>query len=200
MAEMPERDAAFLLDMLLAARDALSFVEGLDDRRGGAAEIWAIPGLQGLRRRMAWKNLSALASETGGSFFENNNDINKGLANLLDDNSAYYLLGFQPETSRWDGKLHKIKVETSLTYKPPGPNAGGNLPFKIMKADLNSKDSNGNILFDSAKGRVSSSNMTMKLTGTLTIEIGGTASDVTLDQTQTTTVKTTDENPLSTKK
>ena len=46
MAEMPERDAAFLLDMLLAARDALSFVEGLDDRRGGAAEIWAIPGPQ----------------------------------------------------------------------------------------------------------------------------------------------------------
>ena len=31
MAEMPERDAAFLLDMLLAARDALSFVEGLDE-------------------------------------------------------------------------------------------------------------------------------------------------------------------------
>src|SRR2546423_112647 len=31
MAEMPERDAVFLLDMLLAARDALSFVEGLDE-------------------------------------------------------------------------------------------------------------------------------------------------------------------------
>ena len=31
MAELPERDAAFLLDMLLAARDALSFVEGLDE-------------------------------------------------------------------------------------------------------------------------------------------------------------------------
>ncbi len=31
MAELPERDAAFLLDMLLAARDAVSFVEGLDE-------------------------------------------------------------------------------------------------------------------------------------------------------------------------
>ena len=100
-----------------------------------------------------------------------------------------------------ENKLQKIKVETTLKYQPPGPNAGGGaLPFKIMKADLNSKDSNGNILFDGTKGRVSSSNMTMKLTGTLTIEIGGTASDVTLDQTQTTTVKTTDENPISTKK
>lgn len=31
MAELPERDAALLLDMLLAARDAQDFVEGLDE-------------------------------------------------------------------------------------------------------------------------------------------------------------------------
>jgi uncharacterized protein with HEPN domain len=31
MAELPERDEAFLLDMLLAARDARYFVEGLDE-------------------------------------------------------------------------------------------------------------------------------------------------------------------------
>ncbi len=31
MAELPERDSALLLDMLLAARDALSFVEALDE-------------------------------------------------------------------------------------------------------------------------------------------------------------------------
>jgi uncharacterized protein with HEPN domain len=31
MAELPERDAALLLDMLLAARDARGFVEGLDE-------------------------------------------------------------------------------------------------------------------------------------------------------------------------
>jgi uncharacterized protein with HEPN domain len=31
MAELPERDAALLLDMLLAARDAQEFVEGLDE-------------------------------------------------------------------------------------------------------------------------------------------------------------------------
>jgi uncharacterized protein with HEPN domain len=31
MTELPERDAAFLLDMLLAARDAQGFVEGLDE-------------------------------------------------------------------------------------------------------------------------------------------------------------------------
>jgi uncharacterized protein with HEPN domain len=31
MADLPERDAALLLDMLLAAHDALTFVEGLDE-------------------------------------------------------------------------------------------------------------------------------------------------------------------------
>ena len=31
MAELPERDAALLLDMLLAARDARGFIEGLDE-------------------------------------------------------------------------------------------------------------------------------------------------------------------------
>jgi hypothetical protein len=41
--------------------------------------------------------------------------------------------------------------------------------------------------------------MTMKMAGTLTIEIGGMSSDVTLDQTQTTTVKTLDENPIGKK-
>jgi|GEM_PF-1421979 len=55
-------------------------------------------------------SLSALATETGGKLFSNNNDINQGLGNLLDENASYYLLGFQPEPARWDGKLHKIKV------------------------------------------------------------------------------------------
>jgi uncharacterized protein with HEPN domain len=31
MVELPERDAALLLDMLLAARDAQAFVKGLDE-------------------------------------------------------------------------------------------------------------------------------------------------------------------------
>jgi len=31
MAELPERDAALLLDMLIAARDARGFIEGMDE-------------------------------------------------------------------------------------------------------------------------------------------------------------------------
>ena len=89
------------------AADPMTLTEGSDSIAQQIAQMLLQNKLDALDLR---EPLSALASETGGSFFENNNDINKGLANLLDDNSAYYLLGFQPETSRWDGKLHKIKV------------------------------------------------------------------------------------------
>ena len=55
-------------------------------------------------------SLNALAVDTGGKFLRNNNDINHLLSTLMEENSEYYLLGFQPEDDRWDGKFHKIKV------------------------------------------------------------------------------------------
>jgi uncharacterized protein with HEPN domain len=39
MADLPARDAALLLDMLLAARDAQSFVEGLDEATFRASRL-----------------------------------------------------------------------------------------------------------------------------------------------------------------
>lgn len=39
MADLPQRDAALLLDMLLAARDALTFVEGLDEAAFAASRL-----------------------------------------------------------------------------------------------------------------------------------------------------------------
>jgi hypothetical protein len=74
-------------------------------------------------RHEAQGSLSVLASETGGKFFHNNNDIITGLSNFLEENSAYYMLGFQPDSKRWDGKFHKIKVmvrdrpDLTVTYR-----------------------------------------------------------------------------------
>jgi hypothetical protein len=95
-----------------------------------------------------------------------------------------------------DKNHQKIKVDLTLKYTAPGDNAGGVLPFKILKADLSSKDSKGDVLFDSDKGRVESSTMTIRVIGTMSIEIGGMPSEIALDQIQTTTVKTTDTNPI----
>src|SRR5262249_23026871 len=93
--------------------------------------------------------------------------------------------------------LAKIKVETTLKYAAPsgGAPAGAQLPFKIISADLKSKDKGGTILFDTEKGRLKSSETKIKLEGKLSIDIGGMTNEVELKQDQTTTVKTMDSLP-----
>src|SRR5262249_48168084 len=85
-----------------------------------------------------------------------------------------------------DGKLDKIKIDTTLKYSAPTGDTGAVLPFKIKAADLKSSNATGTVLFDSEKGRVDSTNQSLKLDGKLTIDIGGQATDVELSQTQTT--------------
>ena len=55
-------------------------------------------------------SLRTIAADTGGKFFGNNNDIVHGLDEMLEENSAYYMLGFYPEAGKWDGKFHKVKA------------------------------------------------------------------------------------------
>jgi hypothetical protein len=99
-----------------------------------------------------------------------------------------------------DGKLDKIKVETTLKYVPPDEKtAAGGLPFKIKSADLKSTNASGTVLFDPEKGRVERSTFKLDLTGELNIEIGGQTTKVELKQTQETTVETMDSNPLQKK-
>ena len=96
-----------------------------------------------------------------------------------------------------EGKLEKIKVDTTLKYQPPGATATANLPFKIKSATLASKNATGTIYFDKDKHRLEKSDQKMTLEGKLTIDIGGQSSDVELTQEQSTSVKTTDTNPVA---
>jgi hypothetical protein len=98
-----------------------------------------------------------------------------------------------------DSKFDVIKVESTLSYQPPGTNASGSLPFKIKKAELQSKDAKGTIYFDNEKHRLDHSDMHLTLTGKLTIDISGMPSDVDLNQVQDTTVKTYDKSPIEKK-
>jgi hypothetical protein len=87
--------------------------------------------------------------------------------------------------------LAKISVETTLTYEPPADNAA-QLPFRIKEAKLTSKNGKGSILFDIKKGRLEKSDQRIELDGKLKIEIAGMETEVTLTQTQDTTVNTSD--------
>jgi hypothetical protein len=96
--------------------------------------------------------------------------------------------------------LDKIDVSTKLSYTPPEKTEGiGGLPFRIKSAKLESKDSKGVVLFNREKGRVEKSDMSVKLDGTLDIEIGGQQTKVDLSQTQKTEISTSDTNPVETK-
>ena len=59
--------------------------------------------------------LRILAEETDGRAIVNTNDLDKGLRQIVRDQSAYYLLGYTSQVST-DGKFHKINVRV----KRPG--------------------------------------------------------------------------------
>ncbi len=102
----------------------------------------------------------------------------------------------------YEGKekdLDKIAVTAVMKYSPPDQSAPAGLPFKIKSAKLESKSATGVVLFDAAAGRVDSSELNLKLEGTLDIEIGGQTTTVELKQDQKTKVKTTAEMPAELK-
>ena len=130
-----------------------------------------------------------------GESWTRESKLNMGPIGSYDTTYKYTFVG--PDEK--DKNLDKITVDTTLKYTPPGEGTPTQLPFKIKKADLKSSDAKGTILFDNQKGRVVNSDMSLKLDGKLSIEIGGMTTDVDLSQTQTTTVKTTDDNPVGKK-
>lgn len=61
-------------------------------------------------------SLRYLAYETGGVPFINQNNIDKGLRQAVNDQSSYYLLGYQPDDETFDPKKNKFnKLEVKLT-------------------------------------------------------------------------------------
>lgn len=83
----------------------------------------------------------------------------------------------------------KVKIDADLKYSAPPKDRTG-LPFTIKSAKLESKGGTGEAIFDRATGRIASSKLTMQLEGTLQIEVGNMATDISLNQTQTSTTRT----------
>lgn len=123
------------------AGDIVSVRTGASPRQGGVGSNpmdFSISGSETLSDfRESQDSLRVIAADTGGKFFGNNNDITRGLDQLVEENSAYYMLGFYPEAGKWDGKFHKIKVvvrgraDLTVSFRkgylaktPPPENAG----------------------------------------------------------------------------
>lgn len=92
----------------------------------------------------------------------------------------------------------KIKIDAKLDYTAPKDKR--NLPFTIKSAKLASTQGTGWAIFDLEKGRIESSEITMKLSGDLDIDVSGMVTKVDLTQDQTSKVKTSDTNPIPSQK
>ena len=55
--------------------------------------------------------LRRFSDETGGRAIHNTNDHAEHLDEVIEDASAYYLVGYAPSREMADGKFHKIDVE-----------------------------------------------------------------------------------------
>ncbi|HJQ35104.1 MAG TPA: VWA domain-containing protein [Pyrinomonadaceae bacterium] len=81
----------------------------------------AIMDKMSTRQREYWdsqEGLGYLAKETGGVFFHDNNDLNRGIQKALDDSDGYYLIGYRPDESTFDPKtgqrrFHNISVKVT---------------------------------------------------------------------------------------
>jgi hypothetical protein len=58
--------------------------------------------------------LAEMAYGTGGSFFQNNNDLDEGFRRLASAPEYYYLLGFSPQNLKLDGNFHSLKVTIKI--------------------------------------------------------------------------------------
>lgn len=56
-------------------------------------------------------SLYLLASETGGRFFKDSNDLGVAVGELVDMTSRYYILGYQPEKLKGPGSYNTLKVK-----------------------------------------------------------------------------------------
>ncbi len=137
----------------LDTRGLIAMPSSMEASQRGFAETGALGGA-----RMRIENSSieaerdgmyALAADTGGSAFFNNNDLGAGLQKVLDDTETYYLLAFEPTVSYRDGRFRKIeiripsrpdlKVRTRKGYFAPDDKAAEKEAREIAKAEEKDK-------------------------------------------------------------
>jgi hypothetical protein len=92
--------------------------------------------------------MAELAGGTGGSFFENSNDVAKGIKDLTAAPEVYYVLGFSPQNLKLDGTYHNLKV---TIREPAGLSSkarkGYYAPRHLSDADAESKEEISQALF-----------------------------------------------------
>ena len=61
--------------------------------------------------------LQGMAAGTGGTYFHNRNDLDVGMSGALAAPTVTYILGFKPQNTEANGKLHNLKVQVASGSK-----------------------------------------------------------------------------------
>jgi hypothetical protein len=86
---------------------------------------------------------------------------------------------------RLDGKaLEKVNFKGTMKYSAPGDQPQG-FPFKVVKANLKVEDFKGMLYFDAAAGRLATSSVKTRLTGSMTLSAMGKTVDMEIEQDMT---------------
>jgi VWFA-related protein len=77
------------------------------------------------------ESLRTLAINTDGTAVVNNNDLDKGMRRIVDDLTAYYLLGYYSTNAKLDGRFRTLKVRV----KQPGVDVRARRGYRAATAE-----------------------------------------------------------------
>jgi VWFA-related protein len=109
-------DRAIRANVIISALDArglYTIIPGGDASQASRTPVGAGPGSSMYKldaARVQTDVLAELAEGTGGTFFQNSNDLDAGLKRVAARPEYFYVLGFSPQNLKLDGGFHKLKV------------------------------------------------------------------------------------------
>jgi len=114
-----------LLSMLESFRRSDCAVHTVDTGGLRAAGNTGIANAQRSNLSRGHDGLFMIASQTGGQFYRNANDLGEHMDDLLDRTSVTYVLTIQPKGEQMDGEYHPLKVRlknapkgASISHRP----------------------------------------------------------------------------------
>ncbi|SPF42993.1 conserved exported hypothetical protein [Candidatus Sulfopaludibacter sp. SbA4] len=84
-------------------------------------QVTELPGRRSQEVLRSQDGMVMLASETGGLFLHDNNDLNGQVRQIMADSEGYYLIGYHPDASTFDARTGEAKFhKVSVRVKRPG--------------------------------------------------------------------------------
>jgi hypothetical protein len=118
MAKLPGQRMILLTSTGFITDTLQADVDKLIDKARHAEVVINVLDARGLHSAgTPYDGMGALAHGTGGSFYHNQNDLDKGFRELGVVPDTMYVISFKPSTSA-DGHFHKLKVEVDRKYSP----------------------------------------------------------------------------------